>query len=104
MTRLLETYASGRFDEAVQAVAKAGDSVGKNLRGHWNVDALPWIDADPAARARRLLVAAAFALETENVRVERGEWGTTTTEVRCQGTCVLDWAQARPRAWSGRRG
>jgi tetratricopeptide (TPR) repeat protein len=95
MARLLETYASGQFDEAVQAVAKAGDSVGKNLRAHWSLDALPWVDADPATRAQRLLVAAAFALETENIRAERGEWGTTTTEVRCQGTCVLDWAQAR---------
>jgi tetratricopeptide (TPR) repeat protein len=95
MARLLEAYGSGQFDEAVQAVAKAGDSVGKNLRAHWSLDALPWVDADPASRVHRLLVAAAFALETENIRVERGEWGTTTTEVRCQGTCVLDWAQAR---------
>ena len=95
MARLLETYASGQFDEAVQAVAKAGDSVGKNLRAHWELDALPWIDADPAIRAQRLLVAAAFALETENVRVERGEWGTNTSDVHCPGTCVLDWAQAR---------
>ena len=95
MARLLETYASGQFDEAVQAVAKAGDSVGKNLRARWSLDALPWVDADPATHAQRLLVAAAFALETENIRAERGEWGTTTTEVRCQGTCVLDWAQAR---------
>lgn len=92
---LLDTYASGRFDEAVQAVANAGDSLGKNLRAHWSVDAQPWIDADPASRAQRLLVAAAFALETENVRVERGEWGTTTGDVHCPGTCVLDWAQAR---------
>ena len=83
MARLLETYASGQFDEAVQAVANAGDSVGKNLRAHWNLDALPWIDADPATRVQRLLIAAAFALETENIRVERGEWGSTTTEVRC---------------------
>jgi len=95
MARLLDSYASGQFDEAVQAVATAGDSVGKNLRAHWSLDALPWVDADPATRAPRLLVAAAFALETENIRAERGEWGTTTTEVRCQGTCVLDWAQAR---------
>jgi tetratricopeptide (TPR) repeat protein len=40
-------------------------------------------------------VAAAFALETENVRVERGDWGITTHDVHCAGTCVLDWAQAR---------
>ena len=95
MGRLLDTYASGRFDEAVQAVAKTGDGIGRSLRLHWSVDARPWIDADPANRRQRLLVAAAFALETENVRVERGDWGVTTGEVRCPGTCVLDWAQAR---------
>lgn len=95
MARLLDTYASGRFDEAVQAVARAGDAIGRNLRLHWSVDAGPWIDADPANRRQRLLAAAAFALETENVRVERGDWGVTTGELRCPGTCVLDWAQAR---------
>ncbi|HKV99820.1 MAG TPA: tetratricopeptide repeat protein [Vicinamibacterales bacterium] len=93
LARLLDTYASGRFDEAVQAVARAGDTLGKNLRAHWTLDAPSWIEADPAARAQRLLVAAAFALETENVRVERGEWGTNTSDVHCPGTCVLDWAQ-----------
>ena len=79
----------------MQAVARAGDTIGRNLRAHWNVGALPWIDADPDHRPQRLLVAASFALETENVRVERGDWGNSSGDVDCVGTCVLDWAQAR---------
>lgn len=95
MARLLETYASGHFDEAVEAVAKAGDTVGKNVRARWTLDVMQWIGADPPNRAQRRLVAAAFALETENVRVERGDWGNTSGEVHCVGTCVLDWAQTQ---------
>lgn len=95
LTRLLDTYGSGQFDDAVQAVARAGDTVGKNLRAHWSLEGQLWIGTDPAARPHRLLVAAAFALETENVRVERGEWGVNTMDVHCPGTCVLDWAQER---------
>ncbi|MFI5178078.1 MAG: hypothetical protein ACHQO8_05935 [Vicinamibacterales bacterium] len=95
VARLLDTYASGRYDDAVEAVAKAGDGVGRNLRAHWSADAPAWIDADPPHRAQRLLVAAALALETEQLRVERGDWGVTTGNVRCAGTCVLDWAQAQ---------
>ncbi|HUL72728.1 MAG TPA: hypothetical protein VLT86_06475 [Vicinamibacterales bacterium] len=94
VARLLDTYSSGRFDDAVQAVARAGDTVGRNLRAHWSVDAPVWIGADPTERPRRLLAVAALALETEWVRVERGDWGVTTGGARCPGTCVLDWAQA----------
>ena len=35
VAHLLDTYSSGQFDEAVQAVAKAGDAVGRNLRAHF---------------------------------------------------------------------
>jgi hypothetical protein len=95
MSRLLDTYAAGRFDDAVREVAQAPERIGVNLRQHWSLEGLAWIDAVPAERSRRLLVAAALALETENLRVERGEWGYTNGEPPCTGTCVLDWAQAR---------
>ena len=90
--RTLDLYAAGRFDEAVQAVARAGDEVGRNLRRHWPVTARAWIDADPAGRPRRLLAAAALALETENLRAERGDWRESDDPV-CAAACVLDWAQ-----------
>jgi tetratricopeptide (TPR) repeat protein len=95
VSRLLDTYAAGRFDDAVREVSRAPDRIGVNLRQHWSLDATLWIDAVPAERPRRLLVAAALALETEGVRTEQGEWGHTNGEPPCPGTCVLDWAQTR---------
>ena len=89
--RTLDLYAAGRFDEAVQAVARAGDEVGRNLRRYWAVTGRAWIDADAAARSRRLLVAAALALETENVRAERGDW-RVSDDPPCAAACALDWA------------
>lgn len=94
LRRTLDLYAEGRFDEAVRAVAGAGDEVGRNLRRHWAVTGQSWIDADPASRPRRLLVAAALALETENLRAERGDWRVSDTPT-CAAACVLDWAHLR---------
>jgi hypothetical protein len=91
---LLDLYADGRFDEAVRSVARAGDETGRHLRRHWDVSGRQWIDADPAQRARRILVAAAFALETEYLRAERGDW-RITDDPPCPAACVLDWAQLR---------
>ena len=87
----LDLYAGGRFDDAVQTVARAGDGVGRNLRRHWPVTGRAWIDAEPAGRPKRLLAAAALALETENLRAERGDWRESDDPV-CTATCVLDWA------------
>lgn len=91
---VLDTYAAGRFDDAVRLVAEAGDKIGRNLRAHWRLDGRAWIDAVPEAKSRRLLMAAAFALETETVRVERGDWGFAVGDPPCGGPCVLDWAQS----------
>lgn len=94
LPRLLDLYAEGRFDEAVRGVAQAGDEVGRHLRRHWDVTARQWIDADPAHRPQRILAAAAFALETEHLRAERGDW-RITDDPPCAAACVLDWAQLR---------
>jgi tetratricopeptide (TPR) repeat protein len=88
----LDLYAAGRFDEAVQAVVRAGDEVGRNLRRHWPVTGRAWIDAEPDTQPQRLLAAAAFALETENLRAERGDWRVSDNPP-CAAACVLDWAQ-----------
>lgn len=92
LRRTLDLYAEGPFDEAVQAVARAGDEVGRNLRRHWAVTGRAWIDAEPGRRPQRLLAAAALALETENLRAERGDWGVSEDPV-CAAACVLDWAE-----------
>lgn len=92
VARLLDLYADGHFDEAVQPVARATDEIGRHLRRHWAVSGQQWIDADPAHRPQRILAAAAFALETEHIRVERGDWGVSG-DPPCAAACVLDWAQ-----------
>ncbi len=94
LARVLDLYAEGRFDEAVESVAKAGDEIGRHLRRHWSVTGRLWIDAEPTQRPQRILVAAALALETENIRVERGDWRFSHgDDPPCAGPCVLDWAQ-----------
>ena len=90
----LDMYASGRFDEAVRTIARAGDEVGRNLRRHWAVTGAAWIDRDAGDRPRRLLAAAALALESETLRAERGEWRVSDNPT-CAAACVLDWAQQR---------
>ena len=96
LPRTLDLYASGRFDEAVRAVARAGDEVGRNLRRHWAVTGRAWIEAepDPGKRRHRLLAAAALALETENIRAERGGWRISDNPL-CAAACVLDWAHVQ---------
>ena len=93
LAQSLDLYAEGRFDEAVTRVARAGDEIGRNLRRHWAVTGRQWIDADPAHRPRRILAAAALALETEHLRAERGDWRVVTGDPPCAASCVLDWAQ-----------
>ena len=93
LSRALDLYAEGRFDDAVRRVAQAGDETGRRLRRHWDVTGRQWIDADPANRPQRILVAAALALETEHVRAERGDWRMTDGTSACAAACVLDWAQ-----------
>ena len=93
LSRTLDLYASGRFDEAVRAVARAGDEAGRNLRRHWAVTGRAWIDAEPdlEKRRHRLLTAASLALETENIRAERGDW-RVSDDPFCPAACALDWA------------
>jgi hypothetical protein len=89
--RLLDQYLAGGFDEAVQAVRAADDDAGRKLRQQWALFVPGWIDADEPHRAQRILAAATFALDTENVRAERGDWAQTTPDL-CAGPCVVNWA------------
>ena len=89
--RLLDQYLAGRFDDAVQAVRAGGDDAARKLRQQWALFVPAWIDADESHRAQRILAAAAFALETENIRAERGDWAQTTPDL-CAGQCVVSWA------------
>jgi tetratricopeptide (TPR) repeat protein len=93
LPRLLDLYAAGRFDEAVRSVAQVDDEIGQRLRRHWDVTGRQWIDADVEHRPQRILVTAAFMLETEHVRAERGEWRVAQGDPPCAAACALDWAQ-----------
>src|SRR5262249_4317076 len=90
LVSLLNVYSTGRFDDAVQAVQRAGDSAARGLRDEGGA-ARPWIEKDPADRRRRDLVVAAFALETERLRAERNDWAADKSE-DCAGRCVVEWA------------
>src|SRR6187551_345499 len=103
LARLLDDYSAGRFDQAMGVVQSAGDTQATLLRTQWRGAGRLWIDADPATKPQRLLAAAAFALETEHLRVERGAWMTAmagvcpsdprTPESKSPaGPCVLEWA------------
>jgi hypothetical protein len=92
---VLDLYAEGRFDEAVQRVSQAGDEIGRHLRRHWAVTGRAWIDADPGRRSQRILAAAALALETEHLRAERGDWRVSERGAPCPASCVLNWAQVQ---------
>src|SRR4029453_18668522 len=53
LPKKLDIYAAGHFDEAVRAIARAGDEVGRNLRRHWAVTGAAWIEGGAAERSRR---------------------------------------------------
>jgi len=122
LAHLLDDYSAGRFDQAMGAVASAGDVEANQLRTEWRTTGRVWIDAVPSAKPQRLLAAAAFALETEHLAVERGRWAALLPNV-CPlppnsknkdakapaGLCVIQWAwqllvertvpDAAERAW-----
>ena len=89
LAALLDQYSAGAFDEAVGTVEKAGEEAGQALRLQWPFEGRQWIDATPDGRPARLLAAAAFALETENVRAEHGDiFGYRSSA--CALGCVLN--------------
>jgi tetratricopeptide (TPR) repeat protein len=97
---LLDLYAAGQHDEAIAAVERASDDDAKAMRLWWSTIGRRWIDANPAERRQRLLAVAAFALEVEQVRVERGQWlwgpfqETRNGGHTVSGKRVLNWAAA----------
>lgn len=95
---LLDLYAAGRFDEAMAQVKAADDSAARVLRAQWRARGSEWIDAARPNHHSRLLAAAGLVLETEALRVERGDWGGLIPPIDerpqpCQGPCMLDWAR-----------
>ena len=51
-----------------------------------------WIHAASEDLPFRILSAAAFALEFEAVRAEKGEWAALAGPEQCAGRCAIEWA------------
>lgn len=91
-TALLDAYAQGHHDETLTPVRLATRDQAREFRQHLVLSGTQWVDAAPADRSRRALVAAAFALEAERIRAERGEWTDPGDDEVCAGRCVIEWA------------
>ncbi len=93
VTGLLDKYAAGKFDDALRPVSNASEDQTRALRAQLMTSGRLWIDAAGASRNDRLAAAAMFALETEHIRAERGDWAAPTDYI-CAGACVIEWACA----------
>lgn len=88
---VLDAYSQGRYDEALAPVQRATRDGAHEFRRQMVLQGSQWVDSVPADRSRRALAAAAFALEFERIRAERGEW-LADGEQDCAGRCVIEWA------------
>jgi hypothetical protein len=85
---LLDRYASGQFEEALRPVTTATRSQARTLRSALVSTGHRWIHAAPDDLGHRILAAAAFALEFEAIRAEKGDWDRLDF---CTGRCGLEW-------------
>ena len=94
---LLTLYSRGDFERAVAVVARASRDQAQVFQARLVSAGHSWAHDVPDQLKHRLLAAAAFALEIEAARAERGDWpqmGNTA----CNGRCVIEWACAILRA------
>jgi tetratricopeptide (TPR) repeat protein len=85
---LLDRYASGQFEEALRPVANATRAQARTLRLALVSTGHRWIHAAPDDLGHRILAAAAFALEFEAIRAEKGDWDRVDS---CTGRCGIEW-------------
>jgi hypothetical protein len=90
---LLDHYEAGRFDQALAPVRNLGEGQVHALRAQLVSMGRLWIEAPGRNRANRMAVAATFALESEAIRAERGDWAAPN-DAYCSGRCVIEWACA----------
>jgi hypothetical protein len=88
---LLDQYARGDRDGAVKAVVNAGPPLARAWRAALVSTGHAWVHRTPEDLSRRILNAAAFALEFEAIRAEKGEWGVIGPDT-CAGRCAIEWA------------
>lgn len=100
VTGLLDTYALGRYDEAVDRATALPDLGPFRLR--FVQDTPAWVNADPARREGRRAAVAAFLLELTAARID-SDWGRLSDLI--EWTCVQLRSAGPPgefeRAWHG---
>lgn len=94
MPAALDAYARGAFDKALDYARRLPSDRLTDLGLPILQAGRVWVERAPDERASRSLVAAAFALEMQYVRAERGGWTRSEGEPPCTGACVLEWACA----------
>ena len=94
MPAALDAYAGGAFDKALEYARRLPSGRLTDLGLPILQAGRVWVDRAPDDRPRRAIIAAAFALEMQSVRAERGGWTRTEGEPPCTGACVLEWACA----------
>jgi tetratricopeptide (TPR) repeat protein len=90
----LDAYARGAYEQALESARRLPADRMTELGLPVLQAGRVWVDRVPGDRPRRVLVAAAFALETQYIRAERGGWLRSDGEPPCTGSCVLEWACA----------
>jgi tetratricopeptide (TPR) repeat protein len=94
MPAALDAYARGAFDKALDYARRLPPERLTDLGLPILQAGRAWVDSAPDERPRRVLIAAAFALEMQSVRAERGGWMRSDGDPPCTGACVLEWACA----------
>ncbi len=88
---VLTAYARGDVDGALSAAGRATRQQALAFRYALVSAGHSWIHEQPGDLSRRALAAAAFALEFEAARAEKGEWLRQSGSL-CSGQCVIEWA------------
>jgi tetratricopeptide (TPR) repeat protein len=90
----LDAYARGAFADALEPARRLPPDRMTDLGLPILQAGRLWMDRVPEDAPRRALIAAAFALEIQHVRAERGGWTRADGRPPCTGACVLEWACA----------
>jgi hypothetical protein len=90
----LDAYARGAHEAALEPLRRASVDEIRDFGPVLTLAGQQWVDRVPEDRPRRALVAAAFAIESQALRAERGGWVVGGGDPPCHGPCVLEWACA----------
>jgi hypothetical protein len=88
----LDRYAAGQHDDVLKQLGSLTHPQVRSLRSALVSTGHRWIHDVPDELPFRILAAAAFTLELEALRMEKGEWAMMTGPDQCTGRCTIEWA------------